>query len=265
MMIGVDELLETLRGGFEEPQALVLAQTIAHAINRIERDMVRGEDFRELTRVVRDLAKGQQVLVEVQRRTEEEVKALAEAQRRTEERLEALTVRVETLAEAQRRTEEAVKVLAEAQQRTEKRLDKTNQMLAGVSDTVGYRLEDEAMEALPYVLQQDFSITLEGYLERKHVQYPNGRMDEVNILGEGRQGEQSVSIVGEAKSQLGKKHLDDLAKKVKRLQGAGLLEEECVLLAVTYSADPVVEAYARELGVQVYRSFELRRVAEARK
>jgi hypothetical protein len=257
-MVDVNEMVETLKGGFDEPQALVLSHAIVQAVNPIERDMVRKEDFRELTGIVRALA-------EAQRRTEEEVKLLAEAQRRTEERLEALTERVDSLAEAQWQTEEQVKLLAETQVRMERRLgrleermDETNRMLGGLSDTVGYRLEDEAMMALPLLLKQDFDVVVNGKLVRKFVRYPNGRMDEVNIFGEGWRGEKLISIVGQAKSQLGKKHLDDLLKQVKRLQKERFLREEYILVVVTYSADPLVEEYARKLGVKVYWSFELR-------
>jgi hypothetical protein len=129
-----------------------------------------------------------------------------------------------------------------------------------LSDTIGYRLEDEAMETLPHALRQDLNIVVEGYLERKHVRHLDERTDEINILGQGRRDGQWISIVGEAKAQLGKRHLDDLLKKVKRLQAGGFLKKECMVVAVTYSVDLKVEAYAKELGVRVYRSFELRRV-----
>ena len=174
-MVDTVELVETLKDGFEESQAVLLARTITHAVNRVEQDMVRGEDFRALTGIVRELA-------EAQRRTEERLEALAEAQLRTEERLRVLTERVDTLAEAQLRTEKEVRRLV-------RHLDETRQIVGGLSMTVGYRLEDEALMALPHLLQRDFGITVEGRLVRRFVEYPDGRSDEVNIWGKGRRGE----------------------------------------------------------------------------
>ena len=74
-----------------------------------------------------------------------EVVALAEAQQRTEARVDNLAKAVRHLAEAQKGTEEAVRKLA-------KGLRETWQMVGGLSDTVGYVLEDRAIRHLPDIL-----------------------------------------------------------------------------------------------------------------
>ncbi len=75
----------------------------------------------------------------------------------------------------------------------------------GLSHTVGYRLEDEAMKSLPALLKQDHSITVKGRLIRDYVEISPKRYVELNIWGHGLKDGTPVEIIGEAKSQLKKK------------------------------------------------------------
>jgi len=62
-------------------------------------------------------------------------------------------------------------------------------------------------------------------------------------------------IVGEGKSQLSKKGVDEfISKKLKRLEG---VYEEIFPLLITYMiSEPEVEDYAREKGIAIYYSYD---------
>ncbi|MEF3168908.1 MAG: chordopoxvirus fusion protein, partial [Deltaproteobacteria bacterium] len=194
-------------------------------------------------------------LAEAQKRTEIKVKELAEAQKRTE-------IRLEELAEAQKRTEIKVEELAEAQKRTERELRllteehrKTRQQLGGLSATVGYRLEDEAYKGLPPLLSRDFGLELDTPLRRRFVPDRDGALLEVNIIGTGRRDGRKVTVIGEAKSQLSKRLVNEFIKKrLSRFEG---VFEEILPVLVTYMiSEPDAEDYARQKGLAVYYSYE---------
>jgi uncharacterized phage infection (PIP) family protein YhgE len=221
-------------------------------------------------------------LAEAQRKTEERlnqlavrVDQLAEAQRRTEERLNELTermnqltVRVDQLAEAQRRTEERlnelterVNQLAEAQRRTEKEIEKLAKGLeslrkevGGLAHTVGYRLEDEAIKALPELLKRDAGVEVVGRLKRDYIEIAPGKYIEVNIWGTGRVNGEEYIIVGEARSQLKKGDVDEFIKKVNAIKR--YIPKEQIKILVTYQTSPIVRKYAEEKGIKIYFSYE---------
>ena len=216
---------------------------------RVKQIRVTREDFDELKSVVRELVYSQ--------------KELAQAQKKSEERLDRVEKAIEELTQAQKRTEERLEELAQAQKRTEVEVRKlaiglreTRQMVAGLSDTVGFRLEDESYKSLPRLLKRDLNLEVEGRLIRKYVEYADGKVDEVNIYGKGKRNGKTVYILGECKSKLGKRDIDNFLKLVKRLDTV-IGAEEKVLIAVTYNVVPQVERYAVEKGIRVYWSYEL--------
>ncbi len=81
------------------------------------------------------------------------VEELAQAQKKTEERLGRVEAAVEELAQAQKRTEEELCSLVREHA-------KTREMVAGLSDTVGYGLENQAYKALPRLLERDFDLKI---------------------------------------------------------------------------------------------------------
>jgi uncharacterized phage infection (PIP) family protein YhgE len=214
-------------------------------------------------------------LAEAQRRTEERlnqlavrVDQLAEAQRKTEERLNQLAVRIDQLAEAQRRTEERlnelterVNQLTEAQRRTEKEIEKLTKGLeslrkevGGLAHTVGYRLEDEAIKALPELLKRDAGVEVVGRLKRDYIEIAPGKYIEVNIWGTGRINGEEYVIVGEARSQLKKGDVDEFIKKVNAIKR--YIPKEQIKILVTYQTSPIVRKYAEEKGIKIYFSYE---------
>jgi len=188
-------------------------------------------------------------------RLEAAVAALAEAQKRTE-------LRVEELAEAQKRTEQRLEELAAAQKRTEATVERlviglaeTRQMVGGLSDAVGYGLEDRAIKELPRLLAEEYGVQVKGRLVRRFVRYVDGKKDELNIFGEGVRDGEPVTVCGEAKARLARKHVDALCRLGERLVRSGEAKHPLFLLAVTYSVEPEVEAYAASRQVAVIPSY----------
>ena len=223
---------------------------------RVKQVRVTREDFDELKSVVRELVYSQKELARAQAKTEERldrvekaIEELVQAQKRTEERVGRLEGVVEELAQAQKRTEVEVRKLAVG-------LRETRQMVAGLSDTVGFRLEDESYKSLPRLLKRGLNLEVEGRLIRKYVEYADGKVEELNIFGKGKRNGKTVYILGECKSKLGKRDVDNFLKRVKRLEPV-IGAEEKALIAVTYNVVPQVERYAVERGIKVYWSYEL--------
>ena len=195
------------------------------------------------------------ILEEIERQREETV---------TKKEFNELKEIVKELAEAQKRTEQRVEELAQAQKRTEEELQKlikehakTREQVGGLSITVGYILENEAMKALPTLLQKEFGLKVKDRLVRRFIQDKKGRSIEINIIGKAIKNGKKVIIIGEAKTQLSKnKILEFLRKKIKPLQD--VFKEEFFPILVTHMiTQPDVEEYAHKHGIKrIYYSYE---------
>ncbi len=193
------------------------------------------------------------------------IEKLTQAQIETEKRLQRLEATVQELIEAQKGMEERLKRLEEAQIETEKRFKRLEEVVEGVlkeqkrmrqeigglAHTIGYRLEDEAIRALPALLKKDFDIRITRPLRR-------GWIDniELNIYGEGKKGDKDYFIIGEAKTQLKKRDVDRFIKNCSILKDY-YPKKEIFKVLITYQTSPAVEEYAKEKGIKVYYSFEL--------
>ena len=257
-----------------------LREVILLLLEEVERQreqlaqQVTQKEFLELKEVVAGLAQTVAELAEAQKRTEERVNELAEAQKRTEarvnelaeaqkrteERVTRLEIAVAELAEAQKRTEEQLNELAEAQKRTEEALKQlaaahrvTRERLEGISNAVGYTLEDRALRSLPQRLRQE-GVEVQEPLVRKYIRMRN-KDRQVNIYGLGQRHGQEVLIMGEAKVRPSRKEVDRflrLAHRVAEAEG-----REPFLLFVAYDFPPAMEAYLRERGILPIWSYEL--------
>ena len=230
----------------------------------------------ELTDRLNKLTERVEQLAEAQRKTEERlnrltervdeltgrlnnltarVDQLSEAQRRTEERLNELAERVNQLAEAQRKTEERLNELTERVNQLAKEHQRTREILAGLSDTVGYGLEDKIMLYMYDFARDEFGVEVE-VIERRNIVYPDGRYDEVNIYVEGFRNGAKVYIVGECKSRPSKREVDKLIEKVERVRE--FLGGEVYAFIVGYTFAPDVEEYIKEMypWLKMMRSFE---------
>jgi chromosome segregation ATPase len=202
-------------------------------------------------------------LAEAQTRTEARLDALAEAQTRTEAGLEALGRRVDALAEAQTRTEARLDALAEAQTRTEEALSslgietkRMRQELGGLSHTVGYDLENKAYVSLPALLKERFDIVVEEPLYRRFIEDSEGNPLEVNVIGRASRGSERLRIVGEAKSQLSKKAIEEFVRK--RLNRLPADDRVPFPLLITHMiSEPDAQDFARDRGIALFYSYEL--------
>jgi len=226
-----------------EPRLRGVLFAILEEIERQREETVTKKEFNELKEIVKELA-------EAQKRTEQRVEELAEAQKQTEIRLTRLEKAVEELAQAQRQTEKELQKLI-------KEHTKTREQVGGLSITVGYILENEAMKALPTLLLKEFGLKVKDRLVRKFVKDKKGRPIEINIIGKAIRDGKEVVIIGEAKTQLSKnKVLEFLRKKIRPLEG--VFKEEFFPILVTHMiTQPDVEEYAYKNGIKrVYYSYE---------
>jgi len=200
---------------------------ILEEIERQQKERVTKDEFIELKQIVAELA---------------------EAQKRTE-------ARIEELAEAQKRTEEEVRKLA-------KGLRETRQMVGGLSDSVGYGLEDKAIAALPIVLKKRFAMEPEGSFVRKFIQI-DGKEVEINMFGTASQDGEKWFVVGEGKAKLSKKDVDKFLKLLDRLRISGVVGTSVLPIMVTYSTRPATQRYAEEKGLNLIFPYELEQMTQA--
>lgn len=237
-MIFTSEIIEALEE--LEPNVRQVFVRIFKALERSLGEVVKREDFLELKKVVQELAQAQKQSEQRLSRLEQTVQELAEAQKRTEQRLEEL-------AQAQKRTEEELRKLASEHA-------KTIEQVGGLSHTVGYILEDKSYKALPILLKQDMGVEIIGRLKRDFIEIGKDRYIEVNIWGRGRINGTECVIVGEAKTQLKKKDIDDFIKRADEIKK--YVKEQQIRLLVTYHASPQVMKYAQEKNIKLYFSYE---------
>ncbi len=203
-------------------------------------------------------------LAEAQARTEERVGRLedavvrlAEAQARTEARLEALAQaqtrtegRVEALAQAQTRTEARVEALAQAQARTESALLVLAQQVGRLSETIGFTLEDLAREVAPPYLAQHHGIHVRQ-LDRRFFSV-DGDEVEVDLYGEGQQEGRTVVVVGEVRSRIYGRDVEEAARRAARLRAQ--LPGAPVVVLFGFVIHPSARAAAHRLEAIVISS-----------
>ena len=264
-MRSYNELIEKLPLEMQFPMMKILDQ-----LREDLTDTVTKADFSRLEGVVSVLGDKTLELAEAQKRTEQCVgelaegqKELVEAQKRTEQRVEELAEGQKELVEAQKRTEQCIEELAESQKKTEKSLqqvvkrqDRMGKELGGLSSSFGYFLENEAIRLLPGILKREKGIDIK-VMDRRFIVYADGKDDEINIYGEGLENGKKAYVIGESKSQLGKKDTDRFRKLVRRVSDH--LNSEVHPLIVTHSVHPSVAAYVRKVmpELRIYQSYEL--------
>ncbi|MER3474175.1 MAG: chordopoxvirus fusion protein [Armatimonadota bacterium] len=254
-MPSLSEVVEELSAVLERPVAEKLAQVMLSVYQRLHEDLVL-QRLESLENAVRELIRESQRSRE---ETDARFRELAEAQRRTDERLGRLAeefaeyrketdARFRELAEAQRRTEEALLSLAET-------VKDVQRQLGGLSQTVGYVLENEALKKLPKLLLRDYGVRVQGKLKRLYVTDRTGRSIEVNVFGTGKRDGETVTIIGESKSQLSK---NDIDRFLRRTIGGleGLYPQILPVLITHMTSEPDAEEYARRLGVALYYSYD---------
>jgi len=225
-----------------DPKLKGIILDLLEEIEKNTRETVKRSDFDELKAAFVELTKT--------------VHELAEAQKKTEERLTKLEIAVEKLAEAQRKTEEKVNELAEAQKKTEeslnkliKRVDIIEERLEGISNSVGYSLENNAYRGLPTLLKKE-GIEVEGRLMRRYYEE-----NQLNIWGKGKKDNKTILILGEVKVRPSKKEIDKFIRLVDMI--ANKEKKEAFLVFVAHDYHPNTERYLTEKGIKYYWSYEL--------
>ena len=234
----VEELTEAQK--HTEQRLAELSEAQKRTEERLEKLAARMEELSEAQkRTEQRLAE----LSEAQKHTEQRLGELSEAQKRTEERLEKLAARMEELSEAQKRTEESLLKLTHRVEVVEDRLE-------GISNSVGYSLENEAFKALPALLQERHGIAVQGRLVRRYV---GDR--QVNIFGRARHDGHEVVVIGECKVRPSRKEVDRFLKITQRL-AEQLGWEHMIRLFVAHDFPPIVEEHLRDRDVLVFWSYE---------
>jgi len=216
-------------------------------------ETVKRSDLEGLKAVVRDLAEAQRGSEQRLTRLEAIVEELAEAQRRTEQSLESFK---KTTEENFNKVWKAIDELTEAQTRTEetlnrliKRVDIIEERLEGVSNSVGYSLENMAYRALPHLLKKE-GILVSGRLIRRYWEE-----NQINIWGKGKKGGKDLLLLGESKVRPSKKEVDrfiKIAEEIKRKE-----KTETYLLFIAHDYPPAIEGYLRQKRIKYYWSYEL--------
>jgi hypothetical protein len=119
----------------------------------------------------------------------------------------------------------SVRELAEAQKRTEQRMGDLAKAVGGLSETVGFGIEDVARVVLPGWLERHERVRVVD-LERRFLE-AEGESVEFNLYGEGSKGGKPLVVVGEAKARIhagdASQFLRNLEKAQKTLAGKRLL------------------------------------------
>ncbi len=232
-------------------------QKLTEAQARTEQQIQRlAEEQERLRDEVRKLAEAQmrteqqvQKLAEAQARTEQQVQKLMEAQARTEQQ-------VQKLAEEHEKLREEVRKLVEAQSETERRLqmlikehEKTRENLAGLSHTVGHLLEDRAIKSLPKILKK-YGIEVVGELSRDYIEV-GGEYIEVNIYGKAIKDGKEYILLGEAKTRVSIKAIDEFIEK------CDLISKEAIKVFISYIFPPHIKEYAKEKRIILIPSYQL--------
>ncbi len=272
------ELIRKLEKVSPELKEILLA--LLEEVERQREESVTRREFLEFARQTEEnfqkVWQSIKELAEAQKQTEQRVNKLAEAQRKTEIEMAELRATVKELTEAQKKTEQRVNELAEAQRKTEQRLNElaeaqkkteeevrslakelkdTKKMVGGLSDTVGYGLEDRIFPYIKNFAKKEYGIKVE-VLDRRNIVYPDGRYDEANIYVEGKRNGKKVYLIGECKARPSKKNIKDFVSALQRIKKHLGGEVEGFMVGAYYS--PEVEEYIKkgEFDIKFMKSFE---------
>lgn len=259
-----NELKESL-----DPVAAEKIVTVIGSVYEELKNSVTKVEFNELKEVVKELADSQnrteksleQLTESVQQLTGRfdqlagRLEQLAERMNLFTERMDLLTIRMNELTENVSRLERKVEDLVGETKRINVRFGDMKQEIGGLSHTVGYRLEDEAMKSLPALLKRDFSIEAQDSFTRDYVEIGPSKYMEINIWGHGLQGSKPLELIGEAKSQLKKKDVDKFLQDLKTLRP--IFDKEIFPILVTYQTSPEVRRYIEAKNIALYFSYQL--------
>jgi len=123
-----------------------------------------------------------------------------------------------------------------------------------ISHSVRFDLENQAYKSLPRLLERDFGITVKERLIRRFIKNKKGESLEINIIGKGEKDGKEINIIGEAKTNLSLRHIEDFLDRLKDIRE--VIDGEILPIMVTHMTEPEVEEYALKKGIKVYYSYE---------
>jgi hypothetical protein len=240
-----------------EPQLRGVLISILEELERQREETVTKNEFNELKEIVRELAIAQRDTEKAAQDLQTTTKDLQFTVKDLQSTTKDLQITVKDLQSTTKDLQIAVRDTQYALQDLIIEHSKTRDQVGGLSNSVGYILENEAYKFLPALLRREFGLVVKGKLLRDFVKDNRGREIEVNILGQATRKHNRYVIVGESKSQLSKNKVSEfLNKKLKRLDG--VFEAELFPILVTHmKSEPDVEAFAAQKGIKrVYYSYE---------
>ena len=260
-MINTLKIFNDLKQTMDPTAAEKIVDVIGSVYEELKNSVTKTE-FNELKEIVRELAER---VSDLTKRVDTLTIRMDELTQRVDTltiRMDELTQRVETLTNRMdeltanvSRLEHTVEDLVGEMKRMKVSMQDMKQEIGGLSHTVGYRLEDEAMKSLPSLLKRDFSIDTEGMLVRDYIEIGPKKYVELNIWGHGLRSGKPVEIIGEAKSQLKKKDVDQFLQTLKILEP--LINKPIIPLLVTYQTSVDVRRYIQGKNIALYFSYQL--------
>ena len=245
-MLNTLKIFEELKEVLDQKAAFKIAEILGTVYSTLA-DTVTKTEFNELQKTVQDL-------IYAQRESNSRLDKLSD-------KIVDLTEKVSELTEAQKRTEEQVNELAEAQKKTEKtiqslikRMDDFSEQLGGVSNTIGYNLEDQSFEGLKEVLKKEAGIVVES-LYRRNIVYSPTQFDEINIYGEGARKDRKIYVIGESKAQFGPRDVTRFLQLLKRVKKH--LKADLFPITLAYQYHPIAEEQLKEAGIRAFWSYEI--------
>ncbi|WP_041434722.1 hypothetical protein [Thermodesulfatator indicus] len=125
--------------------------------------------------------------------------------------------------------------------------------MEGLSDTVGYTLENRAYKALPSILAEH-GLKVEGRLLRKYIKI--GKKDRrVNVYGLARRNGEKILILGEAKVRPSKKEISRFEKLCKAI--AEQEKKPVFKIFVAHDFPPSIEEELKKREILPVWSYEL--------
>ncbi len=158
---------------------------------------------------------------------------------------------------------------------TQKKPEKATQTITSIAKDIESIFDDLSMRLkytladniIPYIFdfaEKEFGVDVTS-VDRKHVFYPDGRHDEINIYAEGLKDGRPSFIFGECKAQPGKNDVLKFAKVAERL--ADIFPGDHYLFMVGYQFHPEVETYIDAMfpRIRIFKSFEFELKYQKRK
>ncbi|MCS6769335.1 MAG: hypothetical protein NZ570_02735 [Candidatus Caldarchaeum sp.] len=196
------------------------------------------ESSNKLWEEVRSLREEQEKLLEGQNMLWEEVRSLRDGQNKLWEGQNKLWEEVKGLKLAVADLDSSVKFLAK--------------QVGALSDTIGFGLEDIAKVVVPGWLLRHEGIAVDGELERRWF-IVDGEEVEVNLYGEGEREGRRLVIVGDAKSRIYRREVEDFDEAAEKV--AKVVGRELYKFLFGYLIHPSAEDEGRRRKVALIASY----------